>query len=187
MTITGNLAVGHDICWDPATGGSVVIERKDRAYNQGANEHLGSRVRYLVSRIREAGPALPTEPGVARVLAVGFPGFVADNQANRVRRRIQDELEAAVGPSPSPANNPDYLIVDFAGARSTLTGGYDMQTFSQVIDFAFERPEWLAVRSAFSRGFTVQGAHLPGPWPIQAEYVRAPRPAQPARSRRRRR
>jgi hypothetical protein len=178
----GKAGAGHDIRWSPATGGEALIERKDRAYAQGADESVGRRIRYVIGQVREAGPKLPHREGAARVLAVGFPGFISANKAARVRSRIVERLSEAVGPSPSPERNPDYLIIEFLGAQHTLTGGYNLGTFSHAVDFGFDRPEWLAVRRGFSRAFTVAGAFEPGPWPIQADYVPRSGPANQATS-----
>jgi hypothetical protein len=168
VEVMGSGTTGHDIRWAPATGGLALIERKDRTYEVGIDEPLGLRIRHLIGKIREAGPKLPSAPGAARILAVGFPGFVAANKAKRTRARFEEELGLAFGNRPRPEENPDYLIVDFVGSQHALTGGYDMKTFSHVIDFGFERPDWKAVAGAFRRAYTVVGRHEPGPWPIIA-------------------
>jgi hypothetical protein len=58
------------------------------------------------------------------------------------------------------------LIVESAGTETTITGGYHMSVFSDAIDFGFKRPEWLAVRPAFLRAYTVEGRKGREPWPI---------------------
>jgi hypothetical protein len=167
----GQASAGHDIWWAPATGGEALIERKDRAYLPGAQESVASRIRYVAGKVREAGPRLPMRSGAARVLAVGFPGFIKPNRATQVRARIDERLGEAVGSNACADENPDYLIIEFLGSHHTLTGGYNLATFSHVLDFGFDRPDWLAVRHGFERAFTVEGALEPGPWPIQAGYL----------------
>jgi hypothetical protein len=76
-----------------------------------------------------------------------------------------DALADAVGSDPDPDENPDYLIVEFVGSADTLTGGHNMGVFWHVVDFGFDRPEWLASRDAFKRAFTRESA--PGPWPVR--------------------
>jgi len=169
MVITGVGAAGHDIRWEPVTGGLALIERKDRAFEVGSDEPLTKRALFVAARVREAGPALPREPGAARVLAVGFPGHVPANKAKRVRQRIEGVLRESFGMQASPDEHPDYLIVESVGPRHTLTGGYELSTFSEVIDFGFERPEWKVVSDAFARAYTVEGRRrFRRPWPITA-------------------
>jgi hypothetical protein len=169
MVITGAGAAGHDIRWEPATGGLALVERKDRAFEIGADEPLGRRARYVVARVREAGPALPREPGAARVLAVGFPGHVPANKARRTRLKFESALADAFGACPDPDEHPDYLIVESVGSRHTPTGGYELNAFYDAIDFGFERPAWKAVSNAFARAYTVEGRRrFKRPWPITA-------------------
>lgn len=166
MVINGERAAGHDIRWEPATGGVALIERKDRAYEVGANESLRSRIRWVASKVREAGEAFPRELPGARVLIVGLPGFVPMNKAKRMRARIEEALAEAFSPNRSPDEHPDYVVVEMVGARDTLTGGYDMAAFSEALDFGFERPEWTKVRLAFTRLYTEQARRSTQPWPI---------------------
>jgi hypothetical protein len=173
MTILGEGAsgAGHDIVWKPVTGGEVVIERKDRAWDPGATESFESRIRYVIGKVREAGPRLPRRAGVARVLTVGFPGLVTADDEARVRELIDDQLSAALGSTASPETCPDCVVIDTLSGQNTPDGRYIPWTFSHMLDFDFERPEWLGVRDAFGRAFTVRGALAPGPWRIVADYL----------------
>jgi hypothetical protein len=164
--IHGERAAGHDIRWVPAAGGVALIERKDRAYEVGARESLRSRIRWVLGKIREAGGAFPRDIPGARVLVVGLPGFVPANAAIRVRTRIERALRDLFASEASPDRHPDYVIVESVGSRESLTGGFNMSVFSSVMDFGFERPEWAAVRLAFSRLYTRDGRGSTQPWPI---------------------
>jgi hypothetical protein len=167
MTITGTGAAGHDIRWEPATGGLVILERKDRAFEIGATESIASRVKYLIGKVREAGRGFPRDPDAGRVLAVGFPGYVPANAAKRTRRRIDVELRRAFGASPRSDELPDFLIVESVGSQPPATGSYHVNVFFNVIDFGFDRPAWRRVSDVFSRAYTVKGSRKPGPWPIR--------------------
>jgi hypothetical protein len=149
----------------------VLIERKDRAYEVGANEPLDGRIAYVAGKIREAGQKFPAmDDNTARALAVGFPGFVREVEADAIRERIVDELSRRVGErgALSPRENPDYLIIEFIGSDDSQSGDYEMTVFSHAIDFDFGRPAWCEVRDAFSRAYTIEGREHSRPWPIIA-------------------
>jgi hypothetical protein len=168
----GRESAGHDISWSPVTGGAVVIERKDRAWDPGARETIDGRLRYIVGQIRQAGPRMPHRAGVARVLTIGLPGFVTAADVEDVREIIDSHLSAELSPTASPETCPDCLVIDMLGGEHTEGGAYIPWSFSHMLDFGFGRTEWLAVRRAFRRAFTIDGALEPGPpWRIEADYL----------------
>jgi hypothetical protein len=168
MEINGRTAAGHDIRWRPLTGGYALVERKDRAYEIGAAEPLDRRMRYVVSKIREAGNAFPSEPEAGRVLAVGLPGFVSADEQDLVRTEMESALHAAFAGQSRPDRFPDFLIIEMVGASDAGGVRFEMNDFFFVIDLDLRRPEWEAVRPAFLRAFTRVGRNLyPDPWPIE--------------------
>ena len=84
-TVMDKERAGHDIRWAPATGGDV-SDQAERPSLLRCNERLVAEQDspYRFQRFVDAGKKFPRLPGTARVLAVGFPGFIPTNRANRI-------------------------------------------------------------------------------------------------------
>lgn len=167
IVITGAGTTGHDIRWRPLTGGYALIERKDRAFTVGATESFHNRIRWVVARVIDASRQFCDQPGAARILAVGFPGYVSDEQVEDVGQELGAALDEAMGRTKCPERPPDYLLVEFIGSRWTDGEHFDITNQFNPFDLGFEREEWLAVRGAFNRAFTIQGRKNAEPWPIR--------------------
>jgi len=159
----GRGGLGHDVHWEPATGGVALIERKDRAWHVGSTESVRERALYVASKVRGVAGRYPKIPG-ARVLAVGFPGFVEPEREQETRDEVLRVIHARVG-NTTPL--PDYLIVEFLASRLSDDERVESILFTEVVDLGNDTREWRAVSPAFSRAFTKGGplAH-PAPWPI---------------------
>jgi hypothetical protein len=166
MVINGEGTAGHDLRWSPAAGGLALIERKDRAWSAGAKEPVSKRALYVARKIRDAGARFPRRRSGARVLAVGFPGFVPAADAASIRDEVNDFLYESLSRDPDLGPLPDFVLVEFIGA---VDADERVQThhFTSGLDLGLDRPDWVTVASAFMRAFTTDGPLLyPDPWPI---------------------
>lgn len=170
MVINGEGVPGHDLRWTPATGGLALLERKDRSWLAGSKESVKRRAQYVAGQVREASARFPRDVPAARVLAVGFPGFVPVADADPIREQVNDFLSESLSRDPGTAPLPDFLVVEFIGVLADADERVQTHHFTSAVDLGLDRPDWTNVAGAFSRAFTTEGPLLhPEPWPIIRE------------------
>jgi hypothetical protein len=121
--ISGKGKRGHDIRWVTGGGDTVLVERKDRSYAAGLGDTTEKRARRVVAEVRTAGTAMPSEPGAARVLVVGFQHLVRESEVNGLGRSYDAGLEKAFGGGAVPLDSlPHCVIVEHLGMEPRAGG-----------------------------------------------------------------
>jgi len=126
VRINGNQVIGHDIRWTTADGDVVLVERKDRSYQAGLTDTAEGRAMRVVDEIRRS--RIPSEPGAARILMVGFQDLVRQSDMDVVDPLYQRTLEREF-PEPTRKDLPHAVIVEHFGMEPR-TGGEKSNFFS---------------------------------------------------------
>src|SRR5262249_17723614 len=121
VSISGKGRRGHDIRWITGQGQTVLIERKDRAYEPGLNDTAEKRVARVLREVCHAGPTIPEEPGAARILVVGFQHLVRPSEAEKVDRQYREALQKEFASGFSP-KFPNFLVIEHHGLEPKTNG-----------------------------------------------------------------
>lgn len=112
LSINGKGGRGHDIRWRTEIGDKVLVERKDRSYEAGLEDTAEKRTQKVVAEVRKAASTIPQEPGVGRVLVVGFQHLVRKCEAEAVDKGYETGLKAALAGSASRRALPHVVIIE---------------------------------------------------------------------------
>jgi len=112
MRVCGKGSVGTDIEWEPAVGGKVVIERKDRALEAAAYDDDERWLGFFRKYLHAAAPKLAKRRPAARVISFGFIGTPTRTKELQVKWK---QLVTAQLGKLSPQNAPDAFYGAFVG------------------------------------------------------------------------
>jgi hypothetical protein len=120
MRITGNGAGGYDVLYDSPMG-LIIVECKQRPFQDGLEDAPPDQSRYVVGKITKASTKLPRDTKAGRVVVVGFqtgaaPLLLSRQQAEMYRVAVFSEFFRT---QKDPAW-PDCVIVEHADLRHSV-------------------------------------------------------------------
>lgn len=112
MRICGKGSVGVDIVWEPASGGQVVIERKDRAFEAAALDDDRKWLRFVEKNLLSAAPKLFEHRPAVRVISFGLVG---NSTRTKQLQGVWKQCVLSLLESVSPEHVPDAIYGAFNG------------------------------------------------------------------------
>jgi len=95
-----------------------LVERKDRSYEAGHKDTPETRIRWIFGKVDDR---IPNQPGVCRVLIVGFQHLVPNAETPETdqyyQRALEKEFEGA-----SKADLPHLVVIEHLGLEPERGG-----------------------------------------------------------------